>query len=415
MILINRVNNLRVKEFLAIVFVFLIVTTGSILLLLLKNLQYSSNSRIQQSEPETTLGQKNIEIVEPSKISIIEEDLPEMSISGWIPTWASVSGLKSVEQNSELFDSISPVWYEVNSDGSLRTKYPSNKTQLITVLNTLEIDTIPTIALFDHELFSTILNSDVNTRRHIDSIVKVLEENNFKGIDLDYESIKYSDKEEYLEFMRLLSVELHKKDKLLIVTVLAKWGENVTYSYKPETRQAQDWQVISQYADQVRIMAYDFTHSSDDYPGPIGPTSWIEQILEYAKLTMPPQKTVLGVHLYAYEWYQSQESESELDVMFDPNKNPNTKDNTARAYTYTTVKAILENPGELSSFQDEGMFFYTKHNNSNEAVERRALVFIDNKGVEARYRIAQEYGINGIVFWRLGEEGDIYNLIIDSK
>jgi len=412
MILKSKFNNPRVIVCLAIVIMFMIVT-GSILLLFLRNLQYDPNSTIQQAEPESTSGQDNIKLVQPTQVPIIEEVIPEITISGWIPSWASASGLKSVQQNPELFDSISPVWYEVNSDGSLKIKYPSNKKQVLTTLNTLEIDTIPTIALFDHDLFSKILNSDANTQRHIDSIVKLVEDNDFDGVDLDYESIKLSDKDEYLEFIRLLSTELHEKDKLLVVTVLAKWGENISYSYKPETREAQDWRVLSQYADQVRIMAYDFTHSSDDYPGPIGPTSWIEQILEYAKLTMPPQKTVLGIHLYAYEWYQA-ENTGGLDIVVDPNSNPNATDNTARAYTYQTVKSVLEKPGELSSFQDEGIFFYTT-NNSNGISERRALVFIDAKGLEVRYKVAQEYGINGIVFWRLGEEADIYNLIIDSK
>lgn len=411
---ISKFNGIRAKAFLAIIFVILIIT-GSILLLLLRDLQQDSDATLPQVEPESTSGQDDIKIIQPTQIPIIEEVAPDIRVSGWVPSWASASGLQTINQNPELFDSVSPVWYEVNSDGSLKTKFPSNKTQLLTTLNSMGIDTIATIALFDHELLSTILNSNENTKRHIDSIVKEVVNNDFAGIDLDYESIKLSDKELYLEFIKQISIELHERDKILVVTVLAKWGETVSYSYKPETRKAQDWSVISQYADQVRIMAYDFTHSSDDYPGPIGPTSWIAQILEYAKLTMPPQKTVLGIHLYAYEWYQAENSRDGLDIVVDPNGNPNTKDNTARAYTYQTVKSILQNTGELSRFQDEGIFFYSKINNSNGVSERRALVFIDDMGVESRQKLAQKYGINGIVFWRLGEEGDIYNRINTSK
>ncbi len=414
MILFSKSKSLRAKAFLAIILVVLIAS-GSILLLFLRDLQHNSNTSMQQSDPETTTGQDNIDIIQPTQIPIIAEAVPDIAISGWVPSWASVTGLQTIDQNPGLFDSISPVWYEVNSDGSLRTKYPSNKTQLLSTLNKMDIDTIPTVALFDHELFSKILNSDANTQRHIDSIVKIVEDNDFTGIDLDYESIKLSDKEQYLDFIESLSAELHERNKILVVTVLAKWGEDIMYSYKPETREVQDWSVISQYADQVRIMAYDFTHSSDDYPGPIGPTAWIEQILEYAKRTMPPQKTVLGIHLYAYEWYQAENSRDGLDIVVDPNGNPNTKDNTARAYTYQTVKSILQNTGELSRFQDEGIFFYSKINNSNGVSERRALVFIDDMGVESRQKLAQKYGINGIVFWRLGEEGDIYNRINTSK
>ena len=83
-------------------------------------------------------------------------------------------------------------------------------------------------------------------------------------------------------------------------------------------------------------MAYDYTYSGDKYPGPIGPTGWINNVLEYASQKMPPEKTVLGIHLYAYEWYQNAITGGDLALKTDPSLNIGTNSNTARAYTYNT-------------------------------------------------------------------------------
>ncbi|HRO65511.1 MAG TPA: glycosyl hydrolase family 18 protein [Candidatus Dojkabacteria bacterium] len=336
-------------------------------------------------------------------------DKNKLDVGGWMPTWASQSGYNSLTANPSYFDTISPVWYEVRSDGSLNTKYPSNRTQILSYGKTKNIRILPTVGMFDHNLFSQVLQSPTNLQRHVDSIVSTVVSNGYQGIDLDYESVSLADKELYYDFLSKLSSELHRNDKILIVTVLAKWGDNVRYSYRPETRQVQDWALISKYADEVRIMAYDYTYSGDKYPGPIGPTGWINEVLEYASQKMPPEKTVLGIHLYAYEWYQTASTGAELELKTDSSQNTGSNPNSARAYTYRNVLSILQsNQGESSTFEGENVFFYTRKNDKTGVLENRALVYISPNGVKERMLLAQEYNLKGVVFWRLGDEGGIY-------
>jgi spore germination protein YaaH len=351
-------------------------------------------------------------VVEVTKENIkIEEilDTDNIDIAGWMPTWASQSGYNTLNSNLGYFDTISPVWYEVKTDGSLNTRYPSNRTQIISFAKSKNIRTLPTVGMFDYQLFSQVLQSPENLQKHVDSIVTTVMSNGYDGIDLDYEAISLSDKDQYFIFLEKLSTQLHKNNKILSVTVLAKWGDNVRYSYRPETRQVQDWSLISKFADEVRIMAYDYTYSGDRYPGPIGPTGWIITVLEYAGEKMPPEKTVLGIHLYAYEWYQNATIGEELELKTDSSMNINTNPNTARAYTYNTVLNIIQNnSGESSTFEGENIFFYTRKNDKTGILENRALVYIGPDGVKERMLLAQRFNLKGVVFWRLGDEGSIY-------
>lgn len=324
----------------------------------------------------------------------------EFTLSGWIPYWGSTSGLNSLKNNPDLFSSISPVWFEVNKDGSLKTKFPSNKKEMIDFLNEKNIDVIPAIAMFDHELFTEVLQNPDNLGRHIKSIVDVVVNNNFDGIDLDYESTKLSDKEKYFEFLSRLNKDLKLKDKKLIVTVIAKWGDDITYPSLVETREVQDWSEIQNYADKIRIMAYDYTFIKSKFPGPIGPLNWIEEVIKYGVSKVDPQKLVLGVHLYAYEWIGQNESK----LPFVPNMKMNSAgDSEAKAFTYTEVKNILKsNNGKSSNYEGEKIFDYVAKDNIS-----RSLVYIDPKGINDRINLAKEYNLAGVVFWRIGGDFDL--------
>lgn len=332
----------------------------------------------------------------------------QISHAAWIPDWASTQGADSFANRVELFDSISPVWYEVREDGSLVSKRPYNAAEISGTAEANSISLIPAIAMFDHELFSKVLatNLDVHVRAIVDEVLAY----DYDGIDLDYESTKLADKEKYFEFLQKLSSQLHQNHKQLVVTVLAKWGDNVIYPSLRETRQVQDWAIIAELADEIRIMAYDYTFAKAQYPGPIAPISWVDNILSYAVTQIPRQKIVLGIHLYSYEWYVPvSQGQADIDrlLQFVPGLKGNKlrESGSARSYTYQTVKSLIQNyQGELSDFEAEKIFRYQKINPDNNDLEERVLVFIDKEGVMARENLAKDFNIKGVVYWRLGGE-----------
>lgn len=350
-----------------------------------------------------------------TEINTIENKLNNLEYAGWIPTWASSAGLQTLKNSDSLFQTISPVWYEISSNGSLKANYPSNRQAIITFTESNNLKLLPTIGMFDNNLLSSILNSPEKLTNHIDSVISVVNSNDYAGIDLDYESISLEDKQKYLEYIELLSKKLHENNKILVVTVLPKWGDDIRYPYRPETREVQDWKEISKYIDELRIMAYDYTHSSNLYPGPIGPTNWIRNILDYAKTKVSTDKVVLGVHLYAYEWYVSQSDLNNLEFKNDYNNNEGQNPRPARAYTYLNIKNILNNyKGESLTYEGENIFIYSALNPTNNMTEDRVVVYMSPEGVNERVKLAKEYNLKGVVFWRLGDEQDVFSLINDN-
>lgn len=387
----------RSLPFLICGFLLLIVLTILAVFGAMKQEQYNLNVTSNLTPSVTTaVITTTVATVTPTATAVINKPLEH---SAWIPNWGSSSGITSLKNNSANlpeFKTISPVWYEVKEDGSLITKYPSNRSELENLLRSQNIKIVPAIAMFDHELFTKVLQNPENLQRHIDAIVNVVISNNYDGIDLDYESTKLDDKEKYFDLIKALSTKLHAKNKVLVTSVVAQWGENIVYPSLKETRKVQDWSELAKYVDEIRIMAYDYTFIKANLPGPIAPLNWVRQVAEYAITEAPAEKFSLGIALYAYRW---QTSKSNPDFNYTVNFMENFQgNNSAEAYQYSDVKNILKNNGKTSEFDGETLFTYENGD------KKYALSYFTEENLKAHIDLAEEFGFKGVCYWRLGNE-----------
>ena len=152
-----------------------------------------------------------------------EKDGEDLFISGWIPDWDIPDGFETLKNQN--FNSISPVWFWVNDDGSLQLTTYTNSQEFIAYTKENNIELIPTITLFDAEILNKVLNSPENFERHVEDIVTNVIKNDYDGIDLDYESIYLQDKEEFFELLETLKIRLEEKNKKLVFTAMPKRRE----------------------------------------------------------------------------------------------------------------------------------------------------------------------------------------------
>ncbi|MBD3280338.1 hypothetical protein GF389_02345 [Candidatus Dojkabacteria bacterium] len=367
-----------------------VVTIATILLIgydYYQNISNDSGSEKSQQEAD------NYSEISPTP-------LERLSTSAWIPYWDYDRGLQTLKDNPGQFDSILPVIYELNENGSLKMTKGRTWEPLQEYSEENDIEFIASIAMFDHELFTPVMQDKENFDRHIDAIITEVEENDFDGIDLDYESTKLDDEEQYREFVAELSTKLQTRDKKLIVTVLPKWLPDFIYPNLNETRSVQDWQFLGRHADEVRIMAYDYTSQQSAKPGPVAPIDWVEMILKKAIKEIPHEKIVLGLNNYGYNW-----AASDINPETSFLNNPATGEIKADAYTYDQIQEIKEKyggDGEESIYEpwQEVVLRYKREGND------RVLVYPTAETAQARIELAGEYGIKGFSYWRLGGDSE---------
>ncbi len=397
------------KKILAIAFVILLLTTlviesafafyayknPEILQLYQEKLVYYSN--------------KSNADIENAKIMKIEKQpkkIEELFVTGWIPDWDMKDGFATVQQRPDLFKGISPVWFYVNEDGSLKGTFYTNNADYIKYCKDNKIDLVPTISLFDADILHKVLNNPESYTKHISEIVKNVTEKNYDGIDLDYESTILEDKKFFFEFLKDLSKELKNLNKKLVFTVMPKWGDEIYYQTLPQTRRVQDYKRIGELADEFRIMTYDYTGRATKEIGPIAPLSWMELVIKYAIYSgVPREKIVLGVNTYAYDWSERPIT-SKLEYVnynpFDILTGGGLEEGDA--YYFKAVRGVEKNYSMKYKFNNEwgeAVGEYTFEN------KKRIVVFPIDKSIELRKQLAADYGLKGISYWRVGDEADL--------
>lgn len=185
---------------------------------------------------------------------------------------------------------------------------------------------------------------------------------------------------------------------MLSVTVLPQWGYQVSYQLLPQTRKVQNLKRIGKIADQVRIMAYDYTPSKALQPGPIAPQWWVEKVIQHCLKEIPKQKLILGIHLYSYEWRLKQQKLSVFQPDWTLNKMGGTR---AKSFEQPIVLKILKRRKKTPESSNEDSTFSYSVRKSDGSIEWRLLQYPTQQSVKAKINLAKKYQLSGVYFWQI--------------
>lgn len=300
---------------------------------------------------------------------------PKPVYSGWVPWWEEAAALESISTASAKLVTILPVWYNVSTQGTLIITESKHKQAIRESTKAKNIAVIPTIFNdFDGQRIHRLLQSETLQQKFITDMLQEADQYNYAGFDLDWEELSLKDTEPFHNFVTILSEELAKKNKILSVTVHAKTTDHEEW----EPANVFDWQRLANIVSEIRIMAYDKHHSTSE-AGPITPPEWLNQVIQYALQYIPPEKLVLGLPTYGYDW--NEEKGTPLQY----------KDMIHQLKVNKTEFTVNESAMALSAV-------YTKDNEDH-------IVWFENAStVKEKVDLAKKYGIYRFSFWHLGGE-----------
>lgn len=236
----------------------------------------------------------------------------DLEVAGWIPWWQDTAGVKSATKQIKKLDTIHPFAFEVTLNGELVDKAglkDRNWRNLFKLAGRNDVDIIPSVLWNDGAAIHAVL-SDKNKRQyHIDQIVDMVEDGDFDGVDIDYESKLAETKNYFSTFLRELKDELDGKS--LTCTVEARTPPDSLYRTVPATIEySNDYKEIAKYCDVVELMTYDQQRAdlklNDARKGepyiPVSDPAWVEKVIQLALKDIPADKIMLGVPTYGREW-----------------------------------------------------------------------------------------------------------------
>lgn len=303
-------------------------------------------------------------------------------VIGAVPYWDEAEARLTTEARASAMTTTSPWSYAVTADGGVELQpglSADGERALHDRWRQQGLRVVPTIAntsqgLWDTATVSRVLGDPQLRDAHVTAIVALVQDEGFEGIQIDYEDLPATDRDPFSAFLSALGPALRAQGKVLYVTVHVK-EDDAGYD---ERNRAQDYAAIGQAADLVCLMAYDW-HWSTGPSGPIAPYDWVDRVLRYSVTQIPPEKLVLGVGLFGYDWVGT----------------------TANNVTWRQVVALAAQH-QVDEQWDVGAqsphFSYTVDGVTHE------VWYENGRSVNAKFDLARRYGLQGIELWRLGAE-----------
>jgi len=267
-----------------------------------------------------------------------------------------------------------------------------------------------TITQFNGDDIYSFLSSEAAQQQLFDDLDGVILAYPFSGINIDIEpagsgSAQLQDK--MTNFVENLNHHLDSKydDIKLSIDVYAGAANGTSI-----------WNMsaIEPHVDYIIVMAYDFHRRSSITAGPVAPLfggkdlwdSDINQHLQTFVQQVPPQKILLGIPFYGYEWQTtSRDAQS------------NTYPDTGRTASIDRVSKLMANKEELfveEHWNEDALSPYLSYEEDGETY---VIYYENSRSISYKLDYVNQLDLGGIAIWALGYEGESRELwdVIERK
>lgn len=284
-------------------------------------------------------------------------------------------GYASLERNAKHIGTLMPMWYHLGSNGKLTfdDKQAARVNEIIARENP-DMKVMPIVNNYDKATeswnapqMSKLIAVPSKRRAIAKHIVDTFSAAGYDGINVDFESFTEKDRKNLVNFMADL-YPLAKAKGLEVsmdVIVLSR-----TY----------DHAALAEHVDYLIPMMYD-EHWKTSGPGPISSIPWFEKTLKRFAQQVPPEKIVVGMGVYSYDWGKPGQRAKSLtwDAAVD-------------------IAARTNRPIKLTEPRMNSAFRY------KDGALTRDVWMLDAMSAFNQLSVAQKQKVRGYAIWRLGAE-----------
>lgn len=318
----------------------------------------------------------------------------DVVVAAFYAPWQE-TGLYSLRANATKLTHLMPEWLHLAKDGKsldftdfdpASTPHNSdvmriardNRLIVMPILNNADQ------GAFDPARAHALLSSPDAEAALANALKRWLIANRFQGVNLDFESL---DAPDYAKLPGFISV-LRR----------AFQGTGLGITSDMEAGNLSDAAAaIASACDFVVLMAYD-EHWEEGAAGPIASIGWTENKLEAALHIVAPEKLVLGIGSYAYDWTRGKTG--------------------ADSITYQTALGLASDnrPDESpqSVVQLDGVSLNTRFEYDDDAGNTHDVWVLDGVSVFNQWKIGRDSNLKGAALWALGSEDPTVWTVLDK-
>lgn len=318
-------------------------------------------------------------------------------VYGWHPYWNGASVYENYDFS--LLSTFSYFAYELNpSTGSYYDIHYWKTTNSITLAQEAGARVDLCVTNFGTTPNITFLGNQTAWHRFADSLIVLLNYRNADGVNIDFEGMPGSQRNNFTNFISYLRNRLNA-DRPSTTISIALYAVDWTNVF--------DITALNPLVDAFIVMGYDYHYSADSQAGPVSPlyhgTRWGTYTLSrtadtYLTQGVTPAKLLMGIPYYGYDW--------KTETTNIPAATIDNADTRTYSYLRNNFFGTYTRQWDLHSFSP--YFSYTSGGNT------RQCWFEDEQSLAARYDMVLNRQMGGIGIWALGYDNgypELWNLI----
>ena len=285
----------------------------------------------------------------------------------------------SADGSLSVVDAANQVHKDLSSDDAIRIMASDNMhlwMQSVQAADPKNADLPNVMALLnnsDGTFFQTkelavMLASAATRKRLEDSVLKYVIAEHDVGICVDFEGVPDSSQEDFHAFTTELVTMFHAA-KLKVMFELPAADENYDYAF------------FGKRLDAIVLLNYDEHWLTSD-PGPIASQDWFVQNLNALKKLVPPQKIIMGIANYCYDWPDRKSNERASQISY-------------QAGILTAYESDAQVDFDSDSLNPH-FSYYDEHNHVHDVWMLDAITAYNE------IRVSERAGVYGTALWRLG-------------
>ena len=333
-------------------------------------------NRLLQNNPYLT----NDSILHPGDNLVIRYESERdccITVNGYV--YPSIHG-ETLDQTLPSLSYITPFSYGFRSDGSLAsladdTIVEAARSQGVSPI--MLLTTLNTEGKFDNSLSNLLLNDTDMQDFLIGRIIETMQTKGYRILDVDFEFVFPENRLVYTEFIKRIK------------RAFEPYGYKVWVALAPKTSaeqegllyEAHDYSLLGEAADRVLLMTYEWGYRY----GPnmaVAPINKVRQVVDYALTEIPPEKILLGVPNYGYDF----------TLPYIPDRSEATTVSNTEA-----VKLAWEKKASIEYDQVSEAPFFRYHENG----KTHEVWFEDARSFKAKLDLMDEKKLSGISIWNL--------------
>lgn len=298
------------------------------------------------------------------KVKLVWDQMTVKSTGDWsTPKYRNIKGANV----------IAPTWFEFEDESGKLIDRASKA-----YVNEAHARGMQVWALMSHnftspELTKTILTSTAKRQYVIDQLLEAADIYGVDGINIDIENVQADFGEEWVQFMRELSVQAKRQNLSVTVDVYMPSAWSGHYSRER----------VAEVVDYFIVMAYDQHWGGSEIAGPVAGLTWVEEGIQINLEEVPKEKLVLGMPTYTRIWKETKDGMS------------------SSAYGMAAAKSIV------SKWNSEALYDDQHGQNYMQMIDGDTLYQVwieDATTIEKRVGLVNKYDLAGYALWKLGLE-----------